>query len=125
VLPAAVPPGLLITAIMVVNNLRDIETDRKAGKKTLAVILGHGRTVTGYKLLLLFSYLVPPLMLLTDGTGIYILLPLFTLPQALALIRRIKSEKGALLNELLAGTAKLSLFYSLLFSVGLAIGTSL
>jgi 1,4-dihydroxy-2-naphthoate octaprenyltransferase len=64
-------------------------------------------------------------MLLTDAAGIYILLPLLTLPQALALIRRIKSEKGALLNELLAGTAKLSLFYSLLFSVGLAISTSL
>jgi 1,4-dihydroxy-2-naphthoate octaprenyltransferase len=125
VLPAAVPPGLLITAIMVVNNLRDIETDRKAGKNTLAVILGHGRTVTEYKLLLLFSYLVPPLMLLTDVAGIYILLPLLTLPQALALIKRIKREKGALLNELLAGTAKLSLFYSLLFSVGLVLGTSL
>ena len=125
VLSAAVPLGLLITAIMVVNNLRDIETDRKAGKKTLAVILGHSRTVTEYKLLLLFSYLVPPLMLLTDVTGIYILLPLLTLLKALALIKKIESEKGAQLNEVLAGTAKLSLFYSLLFSVGLAIGTSL
>lgn len=125
VLPTAVPPGLLITAIMVVNNLRDIETDRKAGKKTLAVIMGHSRTVAEYKLLLLFSYLVPPLMLLTDVTGIYILLPLLTLPKALALIKRIEREKGTMLNELLAGTAKLSLFYSLLFSVGLAIGTSL
>jgi 1,4-dihydroxy-2-naphthoate octaprenyltransferase len=64
-------------------------------------------------------------MLLTDVAKIYILLPLLTLPQALALIKRIESEKGALLNELPAGTAKLSLFYSLLFSVGLAIGTNL
>jgi 1,4-dihydroxy-2-naphthoate polyprenyltransferase len=75
--------------------------------------------------LLLFSYLVPPLMLLTDTTGIYILLPLLTLPMAWALIKRIENEKGSLLNELLAGTAKLSLFYSLLFSVGLVIGASL
>lgn len=125
VMQATVPPGLLITAIMVVNNLRDIETDSKAGKKTLAVILGHSRTVTEYKLLLLFSYLVPPLMLLTDVTGIYILLPLLTLPLALVLIKRIESQKGARLNEVLAGTAKLSLFYSLLFSVGLAIGPGL
>lgn len=125
VMQATVPPGLLITAIMVVNNLRDIETDIKAGKKTLAVILGHSRTVTEYKLLLLFSYLVPPLMLLTDVTGIYILLPLLTLPLALVLIKRIESQKGARLNEVLAGTAKLSLFYSLLFSVGLAIGPGL
>lgn len=121
---AAVPPGLLITAIMVVNNLRDIDTDRKAGKNTLAVILGRSRTIAEYKLLLLFSYLVPPAMIVTGVAEIYILLPLFTLPMALLLAKRVAQEKGALLNELLAGTAKLSLVYSLLFAVGLVSGTS-
>jgi 1,4-dihydroxy-2-naphthoate octaprenyltransferase len=121
---AAVPPGLLITAIMVVNNLRDIDTDRKAGKNTLAVILGRSRTITEYRLLLLLSYFVPPAMLVTGVAEIYILLPLFTLPMAWLLAKKIAQEKGALLNELLAGTAKLSLVYSLLFAVGLVSGSS-
>jgi 1,4-dihydroxy-2-naphthoate octaprenyltransferase len=124
VMIAAVPPGLLITAIMVVNNLRDIDTDRRAGKNTLAVILGRSRTITEYKLLLLFSYVIPPVMLLTGIAGTLILLPLVTLPQAWQLAKRIVLEKGVLLNELLAGTARLSLIYSLLFAAGLAFGTS-
>jgi 1,4-dihydroxy-2-naphthoate octaprenyltransferase len=121
---AAVPPGLLITAIMVVNNLRDIDTDSKAGKNTLAVILGRSRTIIEYKLLLLLSYLVPPAMMLIGVAELYILLPMFSLPMAWVLAKKIGQEEGTLLNELLAGTARLSLVYSLLFAVGLVSGTS-
>jgi len=124
VMLAAVPPGLLITAIMVVNNLRDIETDRRAGKKTLAVILGRERTLVGYKLLLVSSYLVPPVLLVTGIAGIYILLPLLTLPQAWLLAKRVAQERGTQLNARLAGTAGLSLIYSLLFAAGLVFGDS-
>jgi 1,4-dihydroxy-2-naphthoate octaprenyltransferase len=56
---AAVPPGLLITAILVVNNLRDIETDAKAGKRTLAVMLGRDGTRAEYRLLLALAYILP------------------------------------------------------------------
>ncbi|MGB3210841.1 MAG: 1,4-dihydroxy-2-naphthoate polyprenyltransferase [Desulforhopalus sp.] len=119
---AAVPPGLLITAIMVVNNCRDIDTDRKAGKNTLAVIVGRTKTIMGYKLLLLMSYCIPPAMLLTGVAGVIILLPLLTLPMAWLLARQMEPTKGSALNELLAGTARLSLVYSLLFAVGLASG---
>lgn len=121
VMLAAVPPGLLITAIMVVNNLRDIDTDRKAGKKTLAVILGHSRTIAEYKLLLILSYLVPLAMISAGIATAMILLPMLTLPLAWLTTKRISSEKGAPLNDLLAVTAKLSLLYSLLFAVGLAL----
>lgn len=121
VLLAAVPPGLLITAIMVVNNLRDIDTDRKAGKKTLAVILGRSRTIAEYKLLLVLSYLVPLAMVSAGIATIMILLPLLTLPLAWLSTKRISYEKGTSLNDLLAVTAKLSLIYSLLFAVGLAL----
>jgi 1,4-dihydroxy-2-naphthoate octaprenyltransferase len=121
VLLAAVPPGLLITAIMVVNNLRDIDTDRKAGKKTLAVILGRSRTIAEYKLLLVLSYLVPLAMVSAGIATIMILLPLLTLPLAWLSTKRISYEKGTSLNDLLAVTAKLSLVYSLLFAVGLAL----
>lgn len=121
VLLAAIPPGLLITAIMVVNNLRDIDTDRKAGKKTLAVILGRSRTIAEYKLLLILSYLVPLAMISAGIATIMILLPMLTLPLAWLTTKRISHEKGASLNDLLALTAKLSLLYSLLFAVGLAL----
>ncbi len=123
VMLAAVPPGLLITAIMVINNLRDIETDRKAGKNTLAVILGRSRTIAGYKLLLLLSYMVPVLMLLGHLSGVLILLPLVTLPMAWRFGKRIAIEQGSSLNELLASTARLSLVFSLLFSAGLVSGS--
>ncbi len=118
---AAVPPGLLITAIIVVNNLRDIDTDRKAGKKTLAVILGRRRSIIEFKLLLLLSYLIPPVMVLTGVAGTLVLLPLATGPQARLLARKIAEQKGTELNELLAGTARLSLIYSLLFAAGLMV----
>ncbi|GAB6193583.1 1,4-dihydroxy-2-naphthoate polyprenyltransferase [Desulfocastanea catecholica] len=121
VMLAAVPPGLLITSIMVVNNLRDIDTDRKAGKKTLAVILGRSRTIAEYKLLLILSYLVPLAMISAGMATIMIVLPLLTLPLAWVSTKRISDEKGASLNDLLAVTAKLSLLYSLLFAVGLAL----
>ncbi|MGW8192951.1 MAG: 1,4-dihydroxy-2-naphthoate polyprenyltransferase [Desulforhopalus sp.] len=118
---AAVPPGLLITAIMVVNNLRDIGTDRKAGKRTLAVILGRSRTILGYRLLLLFSYLVPPVLFLS-GSLWPVLLPLTSLPLAAIQAKNIGRRTGAELNRLLAATAGLSLVYSLLFSIGIIFG---
>ena len=124
VLFAAIPPGLLITAIIVVNNLRDIDTDRKAGKNTLAVMLGRSGTIVEFKVLLLLSYLVPPAMLLTGVAGTLILLPLVTGPQAWMLAKKIAEQQGAQLNELLAGTARLSLIYSLLFAAGLVVGIS-
>ncbi len=118
-LMAAVPPGLLITAIMVVNNLRDIDTDKKAGKNTLAVILGRYRTIIEYKSLIWVSYLIPVLMLIMDMSDAFILLPLTTFPMARSLIFKVECDLGSNLNELLASTARLSLIYSLMFSFGL------
>ncbi len=116
---AAVPPGLLITAIMVVNNLRDIDTDAKAGKRTLAVMLGRYRTIMEYKFLILLSYVIPVCMLVADMAGGFILLPFTTLPMARTLMLKVECDLGYNLNELLASTARLSLMYSLMFSVGL------
>ncbi len=119
---AAVPPGLLITAIMVVNNLRDIDTDSKAGKRTLAVILGRKNTIIEYQALLFISYLIPIVIFLRYDTGLALLSPLVTLPSAFLLVRRVGQDSGRQLNELLGRTAKLSMFYCFLFSVGLAYG---
>jgi len=114
---ASVPPGLLITAIMVVNNLRDRETDSKAGKNTLAVILGHEGTIREYMFLVVVSYLVPVFMFL-GGMPIIICLPLLSLPYGLSLVREVRNQQGEALNETLAKTARLSLLYSLFFAFG-------
>lgn len=122
-LVVSIPPGLLITAIMVVNNFRDIDTDTKAGKKTLAVMLGRNKTIKEYRLLLAFSYIVPVVMCLTGMSGIFILIPLLSLPLAYKMWNEIGSTIGSALNLTLAKTAKLSLLYSLGFSVGMALET--
>ena len=122
ILISAVPPGLLITAIMVVNNFRDIDTDRKAGKNTLAVKLGRQRTILFFRVLVAGSYLVPGLLyILGQGTWL-ILLPCLTVPMAGNLWGQISALRGTSLNGLLAATAQLSLFHSLLFGAGIVLG---
>ncbi len=122
VIVAAVPPGLLITAILVVNNLRDIETDAKASKRTLAVMLGRPGTRLEYRLLLVLAYGLPLALWLGYGYSLLVLLPWLTMPLALRLLREILVKvDGPTLNAALAGTARLSLLFSLLLAAGLAI----
>ncbi len=119
---ASLPVGFLITAILVVNNLRDIETDARAGKRTLAVILGRAGTRTEYVALVLGSFLIPCLMF---ASGVYpwpVLLPLAAFPLVFPLLCAVSEQRGKPLNAVLAGTAKLSLVFSLLFAVGVAFG---
>jgi 1,4-dihydroxy-2-naphthoate octaprenyltransferase len=117
----AAPPGLLITAILVVNNLRDIVTDRAAGKTTLAVLLGEAGSRAEYIALLGAAYLIPPIMVLTDTLRVWGLAPLLTIPLAAILIREIYTLSGRAMNKTLAGTARLALVYSLLFAIGIAV----
>ncbi|PIE69771.1 MAG: 1,4-dihydroxy-2-naphthoate polyprenyltransferase [Deltaproteobacteria bacterium] len=118
-LQASLVPGLLITAIMVINNLRDIPTDRKAGKKTLAVRLGRSRTLVFYRILLISAYLVPVgTAVFGQGSGLELLV-FVTLPLAVSLYKEVETCTGSLLNGTLARTARLSFFASLFFSLGL------
>jgi 1,4-dihydroxy-2-naphthoate octaprenyltransferase len=82
-LVASVPVGALATAILVVNNLRDIETDARAGKLTLAVRIGDPATRVYYFLLLLTAYLVPLVMWWRQLADSWVLLPLLSLPLSL------------------------------------------
>ena len=120
---AAVPPGLLITAILVVNNLRDLETDRRVNKRTLAVRLGRQGTQIEYLLLLLVAYLTPVWLWLGVHKSPWLLLPWLSLPLALPLLRAVFTTQGKALNATLAGTARLSLLFSILFAVGVLITT--
>ena len=119
VLVVAVPVGALITAILVVNNLRDIATDARAGKRTLAVLIGARNSRLQYVLLLVLAYAAPFSLWLGFERGPAVLLPLLSLPLAFNRARMLYSATGTALNAQLAATAQLSLIYSLLMSLGL------
>ncbi len=123
---AAVPMGALVTAILVVNNLRDIPTDRTAGKRTLAVTFGEGFAKAEYVALLALAAAVPIGLATSGAVGPAVLLPLLASPLALAPVREVVATGGdrdrRLLNPVLRATARLSLAAGVLFAVGLAIG---
>ncbi len=113
----SLPIAALVTAIMVVNNLRDISTDRESGKVTMAVRLGDRGTRVQYTLLVLGAIL--PLPALAAETGAGSLLPMLLLPLAVYEVRRLWERQGRELNLSLAGTARLHALFGLLYSVGL------
>lgn len=118
---ASVPIGALATAILAVNNVRDFEGDTRAGKRTVVVRFGREAGVREYALLLLLSYATPPLMMALGWVGPWVLLPLVTAPWGLRLARSVSRDRGPVLNETLAGTAKLLSLYGMLFAVGIAL----
>jgi 1,4-dihydroxy-2-naphthoate octaprenyltransferase len=119
---AALPVGALTTAILVVNNLRDIPTDAAAGKRTLAVVLGVRATRLEYAGLLFVAFVVP-VVLVVAGRGVAVLLPLLALPLARPLVRTVRTfGEPRQLNLVLKGTARLALIFGLLFAIGLAVG---
>jgi 1,4-dihydroxy-2-naphthoate polyprenyltransferase len=113
----AVPVGLLASAILVVNNIRDVDTDRRAGKRTLAVKLGRERARTLFTAMLIVSFVVPPL--LVPALSWWVLLSLAALPLAPPLVRTVSTRTdGPSLNGALAGTGRLLAVYSVLLAAG-------
>lgn len=120
VIIGSISPGLLITAILVVNNYRDIETDTKTNKFTLAVLMGHSRTKIYYASLFIISYLIPLYLLIFEQYSLWVLLPYISIPFAIKLIRTVwHSNEGPIMNEVLAGTGKIGLIFSMLFGLGI------
>ena len=116
----AVPVGLLASAILVVNNVRDLETDRRAGKRTLAVRLGRPRTRTIFGLMVYGAFLTAPIPWIAGSLTPWLLLPLVLLPPAVGLVRMVRTHTdGPTLNEALARTGMLQLGFCILLSVGL------
>ena len=113
----AVPVGLLAAAILVVNNVRDIETDRRAGKRTLAVKLGREKARTLFAAMVVVAFLVPPL--LVPALSGWVLLPFAALPLAPPLVRTVATRTdGPALNGALSCTGRLLAVYSLLLAGG-------
>ncbi len=115
----AVPVGLLASAILVVNNVRDMDSDRRAGKRTLAVRLGRERGRTIYALMVYGAYAVAPLPVLLGALSPWLLLPWLTLPLAVRMARTVREHAdGPTLNEMLARTGMLQLAFSVLLAAG-------
>lgn len=116
----AVPVGLLASGILVVNNVRDLESDRRAGKRTLAVRLGRERARTLYALMVYGAFVSAPVPWVAGRLSAWLLLPLLLLPAAVALARTVRVHAdGPTLNVALARTGMLQLVFCVLLSVGL------
>jgi 1,4-dihydroxy-2-naphthoate polyprenyltransferase len=115
--------GFLATAILVVNNVRDIETDRRAGKMTMAVRMGRHNAVVLYRMLVLGAFAVLPIAFVAGSGSAWGLLGLLALPLAVGPMRTMTNRTdGAALNTALAATGALLGAFSLLVSLGLLIG---
>jgi 1,4-dihydroxy-2-naphthoate octaprenyltransferase len=116
---ASVPVGALATAILVVNNVRDRDTDVGAGKRTLAVRFGRGGALGEYVALVVLAYAVPVVLVVTGKAHVWALLPLATLPVAAVRVRALFAAVGKAHNPVLVGTAKLLVLFGALFTLGL------
>jgi 1,4-dihydroxy-2-naphthoate octaprenyltransferase len=115
-----VPVGLLASAILVVNNVRDLETDRRAGKRTLAVRMGRERTRGLYVAMVAGAFVTAQLPWLLGSLSPWLLLALLAVPLALPVVRTVRTRSdGPALNGALAGTGQLQLAFCLLLSAGI------
>jgi 1,4-dihydroxy-2-naphthoate octaprenyltransferase len=116
---AAIPVGLLACALLVINNLRDIPTDRETGKQTLAVVLGDGRTRALYAACVLLPFVVAAAL---APARVLCLVALAAVPLALLPVRAVRQgAAGRALISALGQTGRLQLAFGALLTLGLAI----
>ncbi|AOS83201.1 1,4-dihydroxy-2-naphthoate polyprenyltransferase [Chlorobaculum limnaeum] len=120
VLVAAAAPGAFSVCILLVNNIRDIDTDRKVGKMTLPARIGAPAARALYVALTVLAYLVPFYMF-SAGYSPWCLLSLLSIPLAIGMVRTLYASEGRALNAVLAGTGKVLTVHGVLFSAGLVI----
>jgi 1,4-dihydroxy-2-naphthoate octaprenyltransferase len=119
----AVPVGLLASAILVVNNVRDLETDRRAGKRTLAVRMGRERTRALYVAMIAGAFISAPLLWVLGSMTAWLLLCWAAIPLAVSTIAVVRTRTdGPALNGALAKTGALQLVFCLLFAGGILAG---
>ena len=117
----SVPVGAVTTNILVVNNYRDINEDKEAGKITMAVIIGKYFTRVEFILLLILCYTVSIILHFNFDYSYWVFLPYLTIPIAIVLTRMLMFYKDEELNKTLELSAKFSGIYGLLLSIGLTL----
>ena len=119
---ASLPIAGLSTCILVVNNIRDLETDRQAGKRTLAVLMGYQWSRIEFLALVGMAYVIPFALLADARFGLGVLLPIVTLPYAIGVSRTVLTESsGEALNPALERVGKLLAGYAVSLALGLAL----
>ena len=113
--------GMLSAAILVVNNIRDIDTDKVTGKKTLAVYFGILFSYIEFIVLIICPYLILLYLIINKDLASSICIVFLSLPIGLKLIFELITNTGIKLNTVLSSTAKLLFIFSLLCSIGLVI----
>ena len=113
--------GMLSNAILVVNNLRDADTDKLSGKKTLAVRFGKKFSRVQYSILVLIPFLLPIYLWWTLENELSLLIPIFAIPISFNLIYQIFLFSGSDLNFVLIRTARFLFIFTLLLSTGLVL----
>jgi 1,4-dihydroxy-2-naphthoate octaprenyltransferase len=116
----AVPVGLLASAILVVNNFRDLDSDRRAGKRTLAVRLGRANTRSLFATIVYGAFVLAPVTWVFGPMRPWVLLPWLTIPLAADVARAVRNRTdGPSLNRALANTGLLQLAFCMLLAAGL------
>jgi 1,4-dihydroxy-2-naphthoate polyprenyltransferase len=116
----SVPVGLIASAILVVNNTRDLETDRRANKRTLAVRLGRERSRLMYAVMIYISYPLALICWIFGPLKPWLLLTWLSLPLAAAVVKLVRNHvDGPSLNRALAKTGQLQLVFCVLLCIGI------
>jgi len=117
---ASLPMGCTVTLILVINNLRDIDTDRAARKTTMGVVMGRAGTRGWYLFLLAAAYALAGASIIAGASPLVVLV-VASVPWAFAPVKAIVHDvRGRGLNPVLKATARFDLVFGLLFAVGLA-----
>lgn len=120
---ASIAVGALCTNILVVNNLRDIDEDRKTGKRTLGVLFGEKALKAEYGLMLALTFAIPPHFFVQEGYSWPVLIPMALLLPAAILFRNVVKETDKRkLNKTLEQTAQFMAIFGIIFAAGLVAG---
>ncbi len=122
---SSIPVGLLIVAILVVNNVRDYESDKSANKRTLAVRFGLEWARQEFVSIVILAFVIVVLLSISDIATPWLLLTWLSLPLVFSSSSSVLNQRGKILNKTLAGTGQLTLVFSLLYAVGLMLSVYL
>ncbi len=115
----SIPIGLMVTDILIVNNLRDLENDRAAHKRTVAVMIGEHETQIQYVAFMTISFLLVPILIWRGTLPALTILAWLSLPLAWKSTQTVLTQHGRPLNAALASTGQTALAFSLLFFIGI------